>query len=118
MMFLETAKQIGKNENGNAQYDWQNKITMKLGVPDVAEIAAVLAGRKESVGAKGSLFHQTPSGGNKVLDVKSTDKGYEFSLSAKDAEDKVSRAYIALNHAEAELLCTMLRHAMVLMHNW
>lgn len=61
-VFLVGANQLKTNDaNGNSQFGWkEGAITVKLGENDLGEILAVLEGRKESVGTKESLYHQTP----------------------------------------------------------
>src|SRR6187402_2909445 len=66
--FLMAANQTGTDANGNAQFDWDNKITIKLGENDLGEIMSVLERRKNEVGFNGKgLYHQSPNGGNKVI---------------------------------------------------
>src|SRR5688572_11312265 len=66
--FLTVAKQTADDKNGNATFAWQGdkneKAIVKLGEADLGELISVLERRKNSVGMKGSLFHQSPDGSN------------------------------------------------------
>ncbi len=120
MFFLELAKQKGEtDENGNSQFDWDGAISIKLGENDLGEIISVLERRKESVGAKGSLFHQTPGGGNKVLNLEATDNGFSLAASAQDAEKKSSgKIYHSISHGEAAFLLVLLKKAVETIYGW
>ncbi len=120
LFFLELAKQKGEtDENGNSQFDWDNAISVKLGDNDLGEIIAVLEGRKTSVGTKGSLFHQTPGGGNKVVGLEASENGFNLSASAQDADKNSSgRVYHSITHGEAALLLVLLRRAVETIYGW
>src|SRR5687768_5293221 len=78
MFFLVGASQNGEDANGNAKFGWkpeEGAITCKLGVNDLGEIIAVLTGLQQAAGYKGSLYHQTPGGGNKVIKFAALENG-------------------------------------------
>jgi hypothetical protein len=120
MMFLTGAKQTGKDENDNASFDWGNKITVKLGINDIGEFLSVLSGAKNSVGQKGSLFHQTPGGGNKSVGFGYNDQngGYNLRISAQDKDKNTSYIQQVLSAAEAEVLKALLQRAVVRIYEW
>ena len=45
-VFLDCANQK-QSENDNAAFDWDNKVTVKLGLPDLGAILSVLNGRQD-----------------------------------------------------------------------
>lgn len=120
MLFLIVAPQTGEDENGNASFDWKEKsITVKLGENDVGEIMSVLDGRQDQAGYKGSLFHQTPKGGNKSVQFVASDGGYNLKVSSQDTEKVIVGPYYHnISHGEGALLLTLLRKAVCLLYGW
>jgi hypothetical protein len=118
-MFLVMAKQTGVDENDNASFDWKGGVTVKLGENDIGEILAVAEGRKEAAGYKGSLFHQTQDGGNKVIKFVRTDNGYSLSVSAQNKE-KVSSGNLfqTLSDGEVSILTVLLKKAIETIYGW
>lgn len=123
-VFLEMANQKGKDDNGNARFDWDNKIRFKLGESDIGEILTVLIGIKDGVGPFDSvkqrykgLFHSNPNG-NAVL-YFGKDKGgtIHIYLSVKKGEEK-NRVQHAISLGEACVLGTLLRRAIEVMYRW
>ena len=47
-VFLDCANQK-QSENDNAAFDWDNKVTVKLGLPDLGAILSVLNGRQDDI---------------------------------------------------------------------
>ena len=123
-VFLEMTNQKGKDEKGNASFDWNNKIRFKLGESDIGEIISVLSGIKNGVGPfdkdkqkhKG-LFHSNPSG-NAILYFGTDQEGVlRIYLSVKrDGETK--RVQHAITTGESCVLNTMLRRALEVMYAW
>lgn len=112
LTFLVGAKQIGVNDNGDGVFGWkpeQGVITVKMGLNDLGEMAAVLEGRKDSVGTKGSLFHETPGGGNKVVSFSASENGYTLKISAQDKEKNKTEVYLNLGQAEGANLLVFIR---------
>ncbi len=120
LFFLELAKQKGEaDEKGNSQFDWDNAISVKLGENDLGEIISVLERRKDSVGTKGSLFHQTPGGGNKVVNLEATENGFSLAASAQDADKNSSgKIYHSITHGEAAYLLVILKKAVETIMGW
>ena len=119
MFFLSFSKQIGKNEDGNATFDWDKAIRIKLGENDISEILTVLHGQKDSVGTKGSLYHQTPGGGNKIIEFSGNQEGYYLAVSAQDKDKNNSgKIYQKLTLAEGVLLSVLLKCGLETMFAW
>lgn len=107
--FLEMAaqKQVADRKGGGSDYatfDWDRRITVKLGFADICELLAVLEGKAEHVGGeRKGLFHATGAGNTIIGFARDAERGgYHLSLSRKlkgDAEPR--RIGIGLGEAEA-----------------
>jgi len=119
-LFFVMAPQTGIDPNGNASFDWKDSaITVKMGDNDIGEFIAVLEGRKSEVGQKGSLFHQTPSGGNKMISFKKLDStDYGLNISFKTPSGDLIKYYQTVSKGEAAFLLTLLRAAAVKIYGW
>lgn len=123
-VFLEMANQTGKDDKGNARFDWENKIRFKLGEADIGEILAVLVGLQSGVGTFDSsknkhkgLFHSNQNG-NSILYFGKDEYGrYRIYLSVKKDDTKTSVQH-ALSNGEACLLSTLLRRAIEIIFRW
>lgn len=117
ILFLTVAKESGKDDKGNPIFDWKDGgVTVKMGENDIGSFLALLQGKQDSV----KLFHESPNGGNKVVECKynSEKNNYWFSVSAQDAEkNKVSFAH-GLNLSEGAILEVLLRTSINRMYNW
>lgn len=105
-----------------ASFDWENRLTAKLGFLDVCEILTVLEGRRPSVGnGRGGLFHASGEG-NTVIDFRRSDEpaGYSVGLSRKNrSEDPPVRMQILLGEAEAAgLRCILQQGLFFLSFRW
>lgn len=119
LMFLTVAAELpDKDKDGNSRYDWDNGIRIKLGLPDIGEILCVLDGRKDSLGTKGSLYHASPDGGSKVINLNFKDGVFDFSVSRQDKDKNNSRLYHRINDSEAIILSTLLKSAITTIMNW
>lgn len=123
-VFLEMANQTGKDENGNASFDWGNKIRFKLGISDIGEVLSVLVGLQKGVGPfdlergkhKG-LFHSNKSG-NAILYLGKDDTGrFGIRLSVKRDGDQTIVQH-SITKGEACVLSTLLRRAIEVIHQW
>jgi len=107
--FLEMARQkslAGRNESGRqaATFDWEEKITVKLGFTDVCGLLLVLEGRCEQAGGGRGLFHDTPEGSTVInLRHNAEPAGYALELSRKlkQAGAEPQRLRVVLTEAEA-----------------
>ncbi len=129
-VFLGMANQQGKDDSGNARFDWKNKIVFKLGVADIGEILAVLVGLKDGVGPfnqdngkhKG-LFHSNPTGNAILYFGKGKQGGFRIHLRVKkdNDHDQVVNPVIVehtITEGEACVLSTLLRRAIEVMYRW
>lgn len=123
-VFLEMADQKGKDDNGNARFDWDNKIRFKLGEADIGEILAVLAGVQNGVGPfdpeknrhKG-LFHSNQNGNAILRFGKDQNDRFGIYLSVKK-DEKQSAVRHSISKGEACVLGTLLRRAIEIMYRW
>jgi hypothetical protein len=123
-VFLEMANQIGKNKDGDANFDWPNKIRFKLGESDLGELLAVLVGFQNGAGPfdptkKGhkGLFHKNPNG-NAILYFGHDDQDrLRIHLSVKKGDQKTAIGHV-ISKGEAMILSTLLRRAVEVMYRW
>lgn len=107
--FLELASQktgtgVANGQRVPASFDWENKITVKLGFHDLCEILAVLEGRQDRVGQpRNGLYHDNGSANTIIsFQYESDRKGYALGLSRKAADETQSRRIgLLLSEAEA-----------------
>lgn len=127
-VFLEMANQKGKNDKGNAIFDWENKIRFKLGDSDIGEILAVLVGLQDGVGPvdtsdgknKGKhkgLFHSNQHGNAILYFGKVDNERFRIYLSVKRGEEKTVVQH-SISKGEACVLNTLLRCAIEIMYKW
>ena len=112
-VFVDAATQ-----SGDKQFDWENKITMKWGLPDLGQALATLQGRLPQA----KLFHQTEKA-NSTFELTPREDPerapYLLSLSRQDATDKsVRKVVIPLTHGEAAVLETALKAAVCRLIGW
>ena len=108
----------GANQSGEKKFDWEKKITMKWGLPDVGAALAVLEGRTPQA----KLFHKTEKS-NSAFELTAQDGAdrapYFISLSRQDAATKaVQKVSVPLLHAEAAVLETALKTAVARLLSW
>lgn len=123
-VFLEMANQKGKDDKGNANFDWDNKICFKLGESDIGELLAVLVGRKDGVGPfdiskqknKG-LYHSNEKGNAILYFGMDKDNRLRIHLSIKRGDEKSAMGH-AISKGEACVLGTLLRRAIEVMYRW
>lgn len=119
-MFLECAKQIAPKESPKP-YDWENKIIVKLGEPDITKMLAYFNLHKP--GAPLKLHHQSPSGGNKRIELKWQEYNgrpqYYLSVSHQ-LEDKTIKTQLGLAIAldEVEYLKIGFKRALEIILGW
>lgn len=123
-VFLEMAIQKGKDDDGNARFDWDNKVRFKLGDADIGEILAVLVGIQDGVGpfdiTKGKhkgLFHSNQSGNAVLYFGKDKHGRFRIYLSVKRGDEKTVVQH-TISKGEACVLSTLLRHAIEVMYRW
>lgn len=123
-VFLEMANQDGKNKDGDANFDWDNKIRFKLGESDLGELLAVLVGFQKGVGPfdiakkrhKG-LFHSNQNG-NAILHFGYDEENrLRIHLSVKKDDQKTAIGHV-ISKGEAMLLSILFRRAIEVMYRW
>lgn len=118
--FLEMARQKtapGRDSAGQqtATFDWENKITVKLGFPDVCGLLLVLEGHSEQAGGGRGLFHETREANTVINLRRSPDPvgfGLEVSRKLKQPGAEPQRARVLLSAAEGVGLRCVLQHAL------
>lgn len=117
MVFWNMAPQSGEKD-GNALFDWENKITMKLGIPDLGELLAVLNGNKDSVSNNGSLYHQNAKG-NTVLKFSFDKEKQRYIAQLSTKRDSDTKQYgHSFSVGEAEVLRVLLTSAVESFYKW
>jgi hypothetical protein len=106
------------NQSGEKQFDWENKITMKWGLPDLGMVLAALQGRVPQA----KLFHQSEKA-NSAFELNFQDDParapYLLSISRQDSTDKsLRKVTIPLSHGEAAVLEAALRVAVTRLLGW
>lgn len=123
-VFLEMTNQNGKDDKGNAKFDWGNKIRFKLGVSDIGEILSVLVGLQEGVGPldpkinkhKG-LYHSNAHGNAILYFGKDNTGRFRIYLSVKRNNDKTVVQH-TITKGEACVISTLLRSAIETIFAW
>ena len=119
LLFVETAAQIGTDDDDNAKFDWRSKdnplaksVVMKLGVPDATAILAVIKGRMPEA----KLFHQN-SRGNAALTLNYYKGQLSWQISSK-IDDNVVQLRHMISLAEAVALEVLLERFILLYYKW
>jgi hypothetical protein len=105
-MFLECARQVAPQDSSRP-YDWEKKIIVKLGLPDISKLLFYLKMSRPQSPLK--LYHESPRGGNKTVDLKYQEykgkPGYFMSVSyQKDKGEEAHRVSVPIGMDEAEIL--------------
>jgi hypothetical protein len=112
MAAQKSAPQRKPGESAYATFDWENKITVKLGFLDISEILMVLEGRAAKIGGQRSgLYHASGQGNTMIALIKQTDRdNYYLSLSRKrNGEAEATRIGIGLTEIEVTGLRCLLQ---------
>lgn len=112
-VFVDAASQAG-----DKHFDWDQKITMKWGLADLGAALATLQGRQPQA----KLFHQTEKA-NSAFELAAREDPqrapYIMSMSRQDESAKsVRKVSIPITHAEAAVLETALRSAVIRLLGW
>lgn len=112
-VFLEAA-----NQSGERQFDWENKIIMKWGLPDLGSVLALLQGRT----TEAKLFHRTEKADTSMLFNRQTEQDrapYLLSITRKsNADGSSQKSTIPLTQSEAAILQTILTSAITRILEW
>jgi hypothetical protein len=112
-VFVDAAAQAGEKA-----FDWEQKVTMKWGLSDLGMVLAVLQGRQ----AQAKLFHQSERA-NSAFEFSARDEAqrapFLMSVSRQEEGSKaVRKVVIPVTHAEAAILETALRSAVIRLLGW
>lgn len=112
-VFVDAAMQSGER-----QFDWDQKITMKWGLQDMGAAISVIKGKMPTA----KLFHQAEKASSTFeLTLRNDPERAPFlmTLSRQDAADRsVRKVSIPMSHAEAAVLETALRGAIMRLLGW
>ncbi len=119
-MFLECANQIGEMKSSKP-YDWTNKIIVKLGEADLCKMLAYF--RLHQPGSPLKLYHQTPGGGNKGIELKWQEyngrQSYYLTVThQKEKGGTPNRVNTPIGLDEVEYLRIGFEKALAIILNW
>lgn len=105
-------------QSGEKAFDWEQKLTMKMGLNDLGMVLAVLQGRQPQA----KLFHQLQKSNSAFELTSQADPQrapYFMMVSRQDGKTKsVRKVSIPVTHAEAAVLECALRSAVVRLLGW
>ena len=113
-------KTTGSYENGRKimpTFDWENRITVRLDINEVAEMLEVFRGYREKMADGNGLFHRTAKA-NTVITLEhrlEPAPGYLFGVSRKTVEGDIRRMGVLLSMKEALVLSESLAGALLYM---
>jgi len=111
---------VGSCEGGVRRlpsFDWENRITVRLSINEVAELLEVFRGYREKMGDGKGLFHRTAKA-DTVITLEhrlEPSPGYLFGVSRKPAEGEQRRMGILISMKEAIVLSEALAGSLVFM---
>ena len=113
-------KTVGSYENGRKvmpTFDWENRITVRLSINEVAEFLEVFRGYREKLADGNGLFHRTAKA-NTVITLEHRMEpvpGYLFGVSRKTVDGDLKRLGVLLSMKEALVLSESLAGALIYM---
>lgn len=113
----KTVGSYGDGEMVPPTFDWDNRITVRLTINEVAELLEVFRGYRERLADGKGLFHRS-QGTNTVITLEhrlEPAPGYLFAVSKKGNDGVLHRASILLSMKEAIVLSESLASAMLYM---
>lgn len=119
-MFLEIARQIAPMDS-ERPYDWDNKIIVKLGIPDITKMLSYFKFNAPAEPLK--LFHQSDKG-SKTIELKyqeyNNKPSYYLTVSSKGADPKSEAVRVGLPVGldEVEYLSIGLIRAVEVILDW
>jgi len=115
-----TQKTVGSYENGQKvmpTFDWENRITVRLSINEVAQMLEVFRGYREKMCDGNGLFHRTAKA-NTVITLEHRLEpvpGYMFNVSRKTVDGDIRRTGLMLSMTESIVLSEALAGAMLYM---
>ena len=113
-------KTVGSYGNGKAvppTFDWENSVTIRLTINEVAEMLEVFRGYREKIGDGKGLFHTTVET-NTVITFEhrlEPGPGYLFGVSRKGGDGSLKRMRILISMNESIVLSEALGASMLYM---
>jgi len=98
-------------------FDWENRITVRLAINEVAQVLEVLRGYREKLNNGNGLFHRTAKA-NTIISFEhrlEPVSGFLLGVSRKTAEGKLQRMSILLSMPESIVLAESLAAGMLYM---
>jgi len=117
MLFWTSVLEV-PSDGENAAFGWKidgKVVTMKLGIPDIGLLLAVLNGRT----AEAKLFHQNAKGSTTLTLTKDRDKGiYFLRVTGKKGNDDPIKINHSVTYAEGEVMRVLLERFVALSFAW
>ena len=113
-------KTIGSYVDGRRilpTFDWENRITVRLSINEIAQMLEVFRGYREKVCDGNGLFHRTPKA-NTIITLEhrlEPVSGYMFGVSRKTVDGDLKRISMLLSMPEAIVLSEILAAGMLYM---
>ena len=98
-------------------FDWENSVTIRLTINEVAEILEVFRGYRENIGEGKGLFHTTVEN-NTIITFEhrlEPGPGYLFGVSRKSVDGSLKRMRILISMNESIILSEALGSSMLYM---
>lgn len=117
--FLSLAPQCADADvNGNARFDWDNSIRLKMDITDLSEFLAVLEWKKAQAGFDGKIFHKKGDE-NKIINFSYNQKNNQYYLRVShQTSNGVNTLQQGISLAEGCALQTLIQNAIVKMTGW
>ena len=117
-LFFSIATQTETDENGNARFDWDHAICVKMDVSDLCEILAVLEHKQSEAGNGGKIFHKKGND-NKIINFIHNENTKNYFIKVSHQSDKGVVAYQQnMSIAEGCALRVLIEQAIVKLANW
>lgn len=117
-VFFSIAKQLPQDENGNARFDWDHAIRLKMDVSDLCEIIAVLENKQKEAGYGGKIFHKHGSD-NKIINfIHNSENNNYFMKVSHQSPNGVTALQQNLSIGEGCALHILLKEAILKLTNW
>ena len=113
-------KTIASLENGRRimpTFDWENRITVRISVNEVAQMREVFRGYQEKICGGNGIFHRTPKANSIIMLEHKLEpvSGYVFGVSHKTIDGNLRRISMLLSLTEAIVLSEALGAGMLYM---
>ena len=107
--------EIAKAKEGTENMDWDNKITMKIGVSDIGKI---MAGIKNIANEGIKIYHES-NNGSTTLNINSGQRPGTFSFQyGKKVAEKADNIQIYLNAEDMNIFMTLITAGLPVILGW